>query len=102
MSSVPEHIRRHIYKLDSNTCVYCGTEFSRRSNSRRRRVDHIVPLSQGGKTDDDNLVACCMLCNRMKADKPLIIHMLNLAKLRKAFGENWRTHVCELKGMHNK
>jgi hypothetical protein len=34
-----------------------------------RTVDHLVPSSRGGSNDDANLVGCCNVCNRAKADR---------------------------------
>lgn len=31
-------------------------------------VDHLVPRSQGGTNDDENLVACCRRCNEIKSN----------------------------------
>jgi len=47
-----------------NQCVYCG----RNANT----VDHIIPISKGGKDEYDNLVPCCKSCNSSKKDKDLV------------------------------
>lgn len=47
-----------------NQCVYCG----RNANT----VDHIIPISKGGKNEYDNLVPCCKSCNSSKKDKDLV------------------------------
>lgn len=31
-------------------------------------VDHVVPLSKGGKTEKKNVIGCCMSCNHQKAN----------------------------------
>lgn len=47
-----------------HVCQYCGGEST--------GVDHIVAVSRGGKDTDDNKVPCCLECNRIKNDKPLV------------------------------
>jgi 5-methylcytosine-specific restriction endonuclease McrA len=52
--------KRNVLVRDRYTCVYCG---------RRRRkltIDHVMPVSRGGKNDFDNCVASCRSCNNKK------------------------------------
>lgn len=43
-------------------CVKCGT-------TRRLGLDHIRPVSKGGKTEIDNLQLMCKSCNEEKDDQ---------------------------------
>jgi 5-methylcytosine-specific restriction endonuclease McrA len=43
-------------------CHYCGKETN-------LTVDHVIPLSKGGKHSRDNVVAACLHCNDSKKDK---------------------------------
>ncbi len=43
-------------------CYYCGRKFP----ARELTMDHIVPLSRGGKSIKSNLVPCCKECNTQK------------------------------------
>lgn len=54
--------RENIYLRDHNTCQYCGRRF-RRSDLN---IDHVVPLSQGGQTNWENVVCSCIKCNSKK------------------------------------
>jgi hypothetical protein len=36
-------------------------------------VDHIIPLSKGGRNNFENLALACFNCNRQKSDKVIII-----------------------------
>ena len=54
-------ISKRILERDSYVCHYCG-DFA-------DTTDHEVPLVKGGSDDDDNLVACCKLCNSKKHRK---------------------------------
>jgi 5-methylcytosine-specific restriction endonuclease McrA len=43
----------------------------------RLEVDHIIPISKGGKTIMDNLQTLCKDCNRGKRDKMPILNELS-------------------------
>jgi len=49
-------------------CWYCGVELG----EREIHIDHIQPLSGGGKDSIENLALSCMSCNRAKWDMQLI------------------------------
>lgn len=55
--------RRYILMRDNNKCGYCG--------KKATTLDHIKPVSKGGKNTWENLVAACAKCNNVKADKEL-------------------------------
>jgi hypothetical protein len=71
--SVPNPFRRHVLDRDESTCVYCGLKSGAKMVPWSRKVpfsiDHIVPISRGGKTTIDNLATCCQLCNMEKSDR---------------------------------
>lgn len=53
---------------------FCGREIAKAAYNDRNskygwNVDHILPLSRGGKTADHNLICCHILTNDEKADK---------------------------------
>ena len=54
--------RRNILARDEHRCQYCGGTFPAGELS----VDHVVPLSRGGRTCWSNVVCACRRCNRMK------------------------------------
>ena len=49
-------------RLAKGKCHYCG----RSVFPRELTMDHIVPVSRGGKTTRGNVVACCKECNNAK------------------------------------
>jgi len=57
--------RANIFSRDGNLCQYCGKPFSRSELS----IDHVIPRSYGGKSSWDNVVCCCISCNRKKGGK---------------------------------
>lgn len=57
--------RYNIFLRDDFTCQYCAKTFS----SFELTFDHVVPRSNGGQTDYENIVACCVACNSKKSNK---------------------------------
>ncbi len=59
-------IRYNVLKRDNYTCKICGAT-SR--DGVKLHVDHIIPVSRGGKTVMSNLQTLCDRCNRGKSNK---------------------------------
>ncbi len=57
--------RVNIYARDAFTCQYCG----QRQVTEELTFDHVVPRSAGGTTTWENIVTCCVPCNRAKANR---------------------------------
>ena len=49
-------------QLAQGECYYCGNTFAKKDLT----MDHIVPLSRGGKSTRGNVVAACQPCNSDK------------------------------------
>ena len=49
-------------RLAKGACHYCGRAFA----PRELTMDHIVPVSRGGRTTKGNVVPCCKECNTAK------------------------------------
>lgn len=49
-------------RCSRGVCHYCGQQFS----ARLLTMDHVVPLSKGGKSVKGNVVPCCKACNTAK------------------------------------
>ena len=60
---VSNRLRFMIYKRDGYRCQNCG----RFTNDLE--IDHIIPISKGGKTEYNNLQTLCHRCNVEKGDK---------------------------------
>lgn len=58
-----ERLRTMVLNRDGYICTYCHTY------TGPFEVDHIVPLSRGGKSTMDNLCVACGPCNAGKRDK---------------------------------
>lgn len=62
-----KRIRFEVLKRDAFKCQYCG----RSAPDVILEIDHIVPVSEGGKNDLLNLITSCRDCNRGKTNKLL-------------------------------
>lgn len=79
--------RKNIYRRDNNTCQYCG----RRLRTEELNLDHVVPLSRGGKNTWENVVCSCITCNMRKGNRTLPEAGMKL--IRKPKKPDWRTFV---------
>ena len=63
-------------KIALGECHYCKEKFA----SKELTMDHIVPLSRGGKSTKGNVVPCCKNCNSEKNYLTLVEMILNQIK----------------------
>jgi 5-methylcytosine-specific restriction endonuclease McrA len=57
--------RANIYARDQYSCQYCaGTH-----PTSELTFDHVVPVAHGGRKDWENIVTCCISCNRKKGGR---------------------------------
>ncbi len=59
---VPDSVRAAVMVRDGGRCRNC---FS----ATNLQIDHIVPLSKGGLSDESNLQTLCRRCNRRKSKR---------------------------------
>ena len=59
-------IRKQIKERDRYTCQICGKYMH---DEVGLHIDHIKPVSKGGKTVPSNLQVLCSKCNGRKSDK---------------------------------
>lgn len=57
--------RQNIFLRDNHICQYCYNKF----NEKKLTIDHVVPLSKGGRHEWTNVVTACSKCNNRKGDK---------------------------------
>ena len=65
-AKMSDSLRYDILRRDNFRCQICG---SSAQDGVKLHVDHIVPVSKGGKTTPDNLRTLCDRCNMGKSDK---------------------------------
>lgn len=63
-------LRKWIKERDDYECQMCGLSAHEERNLLLE-IDHIVPLSKGGITSEENLQTLCWRCNRSKGSKLL-------------------------------
>jgi 5-methylcytosine-specific restriction endonuclease McrA len=56
--------RKNIFLRDSYRCQYCG----KTGSADQLTVDHVVPLSRGGRDRWTNVVTACRGCNNLKSN----------------------------------
>lgn len=61
-------LRQYIKERDGFTCKQCGASVQQEPNLLLE-IDHIIPVSKGGLTTEDNLQTLCWRCNRKKGNK---------------------------------
>jgi len=59
---VPDSMRAAVLVRDGGRCRRCR-------RSINLEMDHVVPVSKGGKSEESNLQVLCRRCNRSKARK---------------------------------
>jgi 5-methylcytosine-specific restriction endonuclease McrA len=55
--------KKNVMIRDGRQCMYCGT------TKEKLTIDHVIPISKGGKTNFDNCVTACYACNNYKGNK---------------------------------
>jgi 5-methylcytosine-specific restriction endonuclease McrA len=61
--------KHNVFLRDGYTCQYCGDDVSRKTAT----LDHVLPVSHGGKTTFENTVCACATCNANKGNNKKIV-----------------------------
>jgi 5-methylcytosine-specific restriction endonuclease McrA len=56
--------KQNVFLRDAWTCQYCFKPLTEKTAT----MDHVLPLSKGGKTNFVNIVAACPTCNSLKGN----------------------------------
>lgn len=62
---IESRLRHEVFKKDNYKCLECG----KTNKETTLHVDHIVPVSQGGSDELDNLQTLCQACNLAKSNR---------------------------------
>jgi hypothetical protein len=62
-------MRRRVFERDGGRCRYCG--LAQFGQAAVFHVNHIIPRSKGGPTEEANLALQCPHCSLRKADKTI-------------------------------
>lgn len=79
--------RKNIFFRDRNRCQYCGGKFA----TSDLNLDHVVPLSRGGKSMWQNVVCCCVRCNSRKGG--LLPHEAGMQLVKSPVKPRWHPFV---------
>jgi 5-methylcytosine-specific restriction endonuclease McrA len=96
--------RKNILLRDGFCCQYCGMRFS----PEQLTLDHVIPISRGGKDAWNNVVTACKPCNHKKGNnlmeeigmmvlsrprRPTLPTFLHLVRLMGEKREVWRKYL---------
>ena len=73
----PAFTRFNVFLRDRFHCQYCGGDFA----TNELTFDHVVPVAQGGRKDWENIVTCCVSCNRRKGGRTPVEAGLHLVRV---------------------
>jgi 5-methylcytosine-specific restriction endonuclease McrA len=71
--------RINVFMRDGFRCMYCGQQHP----SDGLTFDHVVPRSQGGRTEWENILSACERCNTQKGNRTP--HEAKMVPLRPPF-----------------
>jgi len=92
LRDIPNLSAEPLYYRDHAVCQYCGKGLT----VHEVTMDHVMPISKGGPTSWDNIVAACNDCNSRKGNqapkgqwmpkqKPYIPSIWDILKIRKTY-----------------
>jgi 5-methylcytosine-specific restriction endonuclease McrA len=93
--SYVSYTKRNVHLRDAYVCQYCAE----RCREPEATIDHILPMSKGGRDTWENTVTCCKACNRRKDSLTLAQAGLKLVRQPtkpKGFSEIMRIKIGEL------
>lgn len=70
-----------LFRKQNGECAYCDNPHP------VMEIDHVHPLSKGGRNDKDNLVLACRRCNRQKGAKLLEVFESEIGRKMKVFSD---------------
>jgi 5-methylcytosine-specific restriction endonuclease McrA len=65
---IPAAVRRAVWKRDSGKCTFVGEKGKRCESRMRVKLDHVIPIAQGGQTTTSNLRLLCHAHNQFTAE----------------------------------
>jgi 5-methylcytosine-specific restriction endonuclease McrA len=86
--------KHNVFLRDGYVCQYCGDDVARKTAT----LDHVLPVSHGGKTTFENTVCACASCNANKGNNKKIVPKVKPYKptyfqlVDKRKKQNWEVH----------
>ncbi len=89
---IPATIRRLVIARANGRCEYCLLHQD--ASFARHPIDHIIPVAQGGETNETNLALACASCNTAKGPNLTGIDPLSgqVAVLYNPRRQKWERH----------
>jgi 5-methylcytosine-specific restriction endonuclease McrA len=66
---IPFQVKMRVVRRDNYTCQHC----KKKLDDTEVEFDHIIPISKGGSSEENNIRLTCFQCNRDKSDKLQIL-----------------------------
>ncbi len=63
-----EKLQKKILTMQNYKCYYCDREIGTIRSMIGVEWDHFIPFSYCQNNNDDNFIACCPICNRLKSN----------------------------------
>jgi hypothetical protein len=91
---IPKALRERVAEQARRRCGYCLTQ--EMVVGTPMEVDHIIPESLGGLTEEDNLWLACSLCNDHKGDRiaALDLQTGEIVRLFDPRRQTWHDHFA--------
>ena len=91
---IPKALREKVAAQARHRCGYCLT--SEAIVGTPMEIDHIIPQSLGGLTEEDNLWLACSLCNDHKGDRIAALDPLTdeIVRLFDPRHQVWQEHFA--------
>jgi 5-methylcytosine-specific restriction endonuclease McrA len=61
--------KQNVFLRDGYVCQYCGVQL----NKKIATLDHVLPISHGGKSNFENCTTSCGPCNAVKGNNQKIV-----------------------------
>jgi hypothetical protein len=92
LPQIPETIRRRVREVARERCGYCLSP--QRFVMGMLEIEHLVPRSKGGGSEEANLWLSCSLCNRYKGAQTSAVDPLTgvTAQLFNPRHDDWNEH----------
>jgi len=83
-TKINDKLRFEVFRRDGYTCQYCGKS----ATEAELEIDHVTPVSKGGKNEISNLKTACKSCNAGKKAGNIVYKGDKLKKLLEIVPEN--------------
>ncbi len=92
MTHISKKLRKQISEVAGYRCGYCLTD--QKISGAQMHLEHIIPRSQGGLSDETNLWLACAWCNSFKGVRTEAVDPLTKQRvpLFNPIIQDWFTH----------